>query len=159
MCNQFQCKKCNFRMQAIEFIRLDYNRGGIRVMLKIHPPSSPFFYRIRWIYIRAVPGMGALGEVGETLRTSDGSPVPKHRHQQYGAGEDEATCNCSWIVEFFLGKNIGKFGSSLVFLVHWARKKRLKDATFSKWLWRNWRQEHIWTHDNDINDINDMTTT
>ena len=50
-------------------------------------------------------GMGSLGEVGEALRTGDGSPVPKHRHQQYGAGEDEATCNCSGFLSFCLGKS------------------------------------------------------
>ena len=72
---------------------------------EITSPIIPLFLQNPLnLHSRCVPGMGALGEVGETLRTSDGSPVPKHRHQQYGAGEDEATCNCSWIVEFFSWK-------------------------------------------------------
>ena len=68
--------------------------------------------------------MGALGEVGETLRTSDGSPVPKHRHQQYGAGEDEATCKCSWIVEFFSWKKHREVRKLPCFSSALSKKKR-----------------------------------
>ena len=84
--------------------------------------------RIRWIYmIRPVwSGMGSLGEVGEALRTGDGSPVPKHRHQQYGAGEDEATCNCSGFLSFCLGKS-------------WKKPREVRLAS-SPWDKNTWHQ-------------------